>query len=292
MTDHYAVVGNPIAHSLSPRIHRAFAAQTGEDIRYEKQLVEKDGFAEFARNFFAAGGRGLNVTVPFKLDACEFADRLTERARAAGAVNTLAKQDDGSVLGDNTDGAGLVMDILHNLRWPIRDKKMLLVGAGGAARGALLPLLGEEPALVHIANRTVQKAEQLVAEFAGHGSQNGRGAQNSRGAQNGYGALSAGGLEVFPGSFDLVINASSASLGGELPPLPPEIIGPGCKAYDMVYGAEPTPFMRWARDRGAEVADGLGMLVGQAAESFALWRGVMPQVAPVLAQLRAELQEK
>lgn len=279
MTDHYAVVGNPIAHSLSPRIHRAFAAQTGEDIRYEKQLVEKGGFAEFARNFFSAGGRGLNVTVPFKLDACEFADQLTERARAAGAVNTLAKQEDGSVLGDNTDGAGLVVDILHNLRWSIRDKKVLLVGAGGAARGTLLPLLGEEPALVHIANRTMQKAEQLVAEFTAHGSPNSRG------------ALSAGGLEVFPGGFDLVINASSASLGGELPPLPREIIGPGCKAYDMVYGAEPTPFMRWARDCGAEVADGLGMLVGQAAESFALWRGVMPQVAPVLAQLRAELQK-
>lgn len=273
MTDHYAVVGNPIAHSLSPRIHRAFAAQTGEDIRYEKQLVEKDGFAEFARNFFAAGGRGLNVTVPFKLDACEFADQLTERARAAGAVNTLAKQEDGSVLGDNTDGAGLVVDILHNLRWSIRDKKVLLIGAGGAARGTLLPLLGEEPALVHIANRTLRKAEELVAEFSA------------------YGALSAGGLENFSGNFDLVINASSASLGGELPPLPSEIIGPGCKAYDMVYGAEPTPFMRWAREHGAEAADGLGMLVGQAAESFALWRGVMPEVAPVLARLRAELQE-
>ncbi|SEA18565.1 shikimate dehydrogenase [Microbulbifer marinus] len=268
MTDRYAVVGNPIAHSLSPRIHAAFATQTGEDIHYEKLLAEKDGFAEFARQFFASGGRGLNVTVPFKLDACEFADALTDRARAAGAVNTLARQQDGSILGDNTDGAGLVADIRDNLGWPLRDKKILLLGAGGAARGALLPLLAENPQQVHIANRTAHKAEKLAAEFSAHGQ------------------LTAGGLEDFPGSFDLIINASSASLSDEMPPLPTEIVGPQCNAYDMVYGAEPTPFMRWARSLNAQVADGLGMLVGQAAESFFLWRGVRPNVGPVLEMLR------
>ncbi|MCW8128543.1 shikimate dehydrogenase [Microbulbifer halophilus] len=274
MSDRYAVVGNPIAHSLSPQIHGAFAAQTGENIHYEKLLAEEGSFADFARIFFAAGGRGLNITVPFKVDAYHFADELTERARAAGAVNTLKKQDDGSLLGDNTDGAGLVADLVDNLGWQLRDKKMLVIGAGGATRGALLPLLDEKPQLVHIANRTFSRAEQLVAEFSVRGT------------------LSAGGLDVFPGEFDLIVNASSASLGGELPPLPDSVIGPGCRAYDMVYGAEPTPFMDWARERSAEVADGLGMLVGQAAESFYLWRGVHPEVAPVLAGLRARLAGK
>jgi shikimate dehydrogenase len=274
VTDRYAVVGNPIAHSLSPRIHGAFAEQTGEAISYEKLLAEKEGFAEFAREFFAAGGCGLNVTVPFKLDACNFADTLTERARAAGAVNTLAVRSDGSVLGDNTDGAGLVTDIRDNLGWPIRGKKILLLGAGGAARGALLPLLGENPAIVHIANRTAQKAEQLVGEFSAQGR------------------LSAGGLEAFPGAFDLIINASSASLSGEMPELPASILGDNCCAYDMVYGAEATPFMSWASEHGAAVADGLGMLVGQAAESFYLWRGVRPDTGPVQARLRSQLHQK
>lgn len=272
MTDSYAVVGNPIAHSLSPRIHAAFAAQTGEDIRYEKRLVEKGCFADFAREFFAAGGRGLNVTLPFKLDACEFADELTERARAAGAVNTLAKQPDGSVLGDNTDGAGLVADLKNHLGWVIRNQKLLILGAGGAARGALLPLLAEQPAQIHIANRTAAKAEQLAKDFSG-------------GAE-----VTAGGLDAVPAAFDLVINASAAGLSNEMPALPASVIGPGCRAYDMVYGAEPTPFMRWAAQLGAQTADGLGMLVGQAAEAFYLWRGVRPAVAPVLDMLRAELR--
>lgn len=273
-TDKYGVVGNPIAHSLSPQIHRAFAEQTAQDMSYEKMLAPVDGFADFAREFFARGGRGLNVTVPFKLDACEFANELTERARAAGAVNTLALQSDATILGDNTDGAGLVADLRHNLQWQIKGKKILIIGAGGAARGALLPLLAEKPQQVHIANRTAHKAEQLAAEFAGHGK------------------VSAGGLSEFPGSFELIINASAASLGGELPALPDAILGEACRAYDMVYGAEPTPFMRWAQARGAQVADGLGMLVGQAAESFALWRGVRPNTASVLAQLRSQLQQE
>lgn len=274
MTDRYAVVGNPIAHSLSPQIHGAFAAQTGEDIRYGKHLVEKDRFADFAQDFFSGGGRGLNVTVPFKLDACAFADQLTERARAAGAVNTLAKQGDGSVLGDNTDGAGLVADIRDNLGWEIRGKKILLLGAGGAARGALLPILKEGPQVIHIANRTAQTAQQLAHDFSG------------------YGRITASGLDAVPAGFDLVVNASAASLTGELPPLSPRVLAKGCHAYDMVYGAKPTPFMRWAEQLGAQTADGLGMLVGQAAEAFYLWRGVRPAVAPVLQKLRAELLVK
>ena len=278
MTDRYAVVGNPIAHSLSPRIHAAFAALTGEDIRYDKLLAERDGFAEFAREFFASGGCGLNVTVPFKLDACDFADHLTERARAAGAVNTLKKQGDGSLLGDNTDGAGLVADIRDNLGWDIAGKRVLLLGAGGAARGALLPLLAEQPALLYIANRTAAKALKLATEFAGLGEP---------GAN-----LGGGGYDTLAGRFDLVINATAASLGGEVPPLPEGIFAPGARAYDMVYGAEPTPFMRWAQQCGAAVADGLGMLVGQAAEAFYLWRGVRPEVAPVLQQLREEIHNK
>lgn len=274
MTDRYAVVGNPIAHSLSPRIHGAFAAQTGEDIRYEKRLVEKGGFAGFAREFFAAGGRGLNVTLPFKLDACEFADALTQRAKAAGAVNTLALQENGAILGDNTDGAGLVADIKNQLGWAIRGKSVLLLGAGGATRGALLPLLKEAPAQLHIANRTEAKAEQLAKDFSGHGR------------------ITASGLDAVPAGFDLVVNASAASLSGELPPLSPRALAKGGRVYDMVYGAEPTPFMRWAEQLGAETADGLGMLVGQAAESFYLWRGLRPAVAPVLNMLRAELAKK
>ncbi|MCX2778482.1 shikimate dehydrogenase [Microbulbifer thermotolerans] len=274
MTDNYAVVGNPIAHSLSPRIHGAFAAQTGQDIHYGRQLVEEGAFAAFARGFFASGGCGLNVTMPFKLDACDFADELTERARAAGAVNTLKKLHDGRVLGDNTDGAGLVSDILDNLGWVIRDRRVLVLGAGGAARGVLLPLLAETPERIHIANRTVAKAEWLAKEFSADAE------------------ITAGGLEEFPCAFDLIINASSAGLSNEMPRLPEKILGENCKAYDMVYGAEPTPFMCWAKARGATVADGLGMLVGQAAESFFLWRGLRPDVAPILQQLRKELQNK
>ncbi|WP_295802958.1 shikimate dehydrogenase [uncultured Microbulbifer sp.] len=272
MTDLYAVVGNPIAQSRSPEIHAAFAAQTGQDIRYEKKYVELGQFAEQAQQFFGAGGRGLNVTVPFKLDAFEFADTLTERATTAGAVNTLALQPDGRILGDNTDGAGLVADLKNHLDWTIQGRSVLIVGAGGATRGALLPLLQEQPARLHIANRTAQKAQQLAQDFSE------------------YGRITASGLDGVPDGFDLIINASAASLSGELPPLSPRALADGCRAYDMVYGAQPTPFMHWATGLGAEVSDGLGMLVGQAAESFYLWRGVRPQVAPVLSTLRERLQ--
>lgn len=272
--DKYAVIGNPIKQSMSPDIHGAFARETGQDIEYGKLFAEVDGFRAVVDDFFAAGAKGLNVTAPFKLDAFEYADELTERARTAGAVNTLARQADGSLLGDNTDGAGLVSDIKHHLGWAIRGKRVLILGAGGATRGALLPLLEEKPAALHIANRTAQKAQQLANDFAQ------------------YGEITASGLDAVPEGFDLVINASAASLSGELPPLSPRALSEGCRAYDMVYGAQPTPFMHWATGFGAEVSDGLGMLVGQAAESFALWRGVRPQVKPVLAMLRERLLQK
>ncbi|WP_226703300.1 shikimate dehydrogenase [Microbulbifer elongatus] len=272
--DKYAVIGNPIKQSMSPDIHGAFARETGQEIAYGKLFAEVDGFKAAADAFFAAGAKGLNVTAPFKLDAFDYADELTERARTAGAVNTLARQPDGTFLGDNTDGPGLVSDIKHHLGWPIRGKRVLILGAGGATRGTLLPLLEEKPATLHIANRTAHKAQQLAEDFAK------------------YGHITASGLDAVPDEFDLIINASAASLSGELPPLSPRALADGCRAYDMVYGAQPTPFMHWATGLGAEVSDGLGMLVGQAAESFALWRGVRPQVAPVLAMLRERLQQK
>jgi len=272
--DKYAVIGNPIKQSMSPDIHGAFARETGQDIEYGKLFAEVDGFRAVVDEFFAAGAKGLNVTAPFKLDAFDYADELTERARTAGAVNTLARQADGSLLGDNTDGAGLVSDIKEHLGWPIRGKRVLILGAGGATRGTLLPLLEEQPAALHIANRTAQKAAQLAKDFAG------------------YGHITASGLDAVPDGFDLIINASAASLSGELPPLSSRALADGCRAYDMVYGAQPTPFMHWATGFGAEVSDGLGMLVGQAAESFALWRGVRPQVAPVLEILRERLRQK
>ncbi|AWF79370.1 shikimate dehydrogenase [Microbulbifer sp. A4B17] len=273
MSDRYAVVGNPVEHSLSPLIQRAFAAQTCEDIEYTKQLAPLDGFVDYARVFFAEGGCGLNVTVPFKLQAFEMADTLTERAASVGAVNTLMRAEGGKILGDNTDGAGLVFDICTNLAWEIKGRKVLLLGAGGAARGALLPILAKQPAHLHIANRTAEKAAQLAAEFSQ------------------LGELSGGGLEELRGCYDLIINASSASLGGVLPPLPEGCVAGHGKAYDMMYAAEPTPFLQWARGQGAESADGLGMLVEQAAESFLLWRGVRPETAPVMAELRRDLNK-
>ncbi|MEW5249422.1 shikimate dehydrogenase [Microbulbifer discodermiae] len=272
MTDQYAVIGNPIAHSLSPLIHRAFARQTGQDMDYDRLLAPVDAFASIARSFFAAEGLGLNVTVPFKLDAAALADQLTDRARAAGAVNTLVLGSGGRLLGDNTDGAGLVNDLTRQLRWPLEGQRILLLGAGGAARGVLQPLLAQLPEAIHIANRTAARAVQLAQRFP----QGGR--------------VTGGGLGDLPGPFNLVINASSASLSGEMPALPAAVISSDTRAYDMVYGAEPTAFMRWAADCGAETADGLGMLVAQAAESFFLWRGLHPQLAPVLSELRAGLK--
>lgn len=274
--DRYAVIGNPIAHSRSPQIHAAFAAQTNQPLRYETLLAPLDAFVTTVTAFRRAGGRGLNVTVPFKLEAHDLADRLSPRAEAAGAVNTLSFGSDHSILGDNTDGAGLVRDIVHNLACPLSGKRVLLLGAGGAARGVLQPLLHEAPAALTIANRTIARAESLRARFQGVA---------------GSTALDACGFDALAGrSFDIVINATAASLSGEAPPLPAALHAKGALAYDMMYGSGDTPYMAAARaDGAAQVADGLGMLIEQAAESFRLWRNVRPDTTPVLTQLRAAI---
>lgn len=273
MTDRYAVIGNPIAHSKSPRIHAAFARQTAQDLSYAAILGPLDGFAAAVAGFIAAGGLGMNVTVPFKLEAFALATRHTPRARAARAVNTL-KFEQGEILGDNTDGAGLVADLLRNLDCPIAGRRLLLLGAGGAARGVILPLLGESPASLTIANRTISRATELRDAFAAHGNLSARAFEDLTGKQ-----------------FDVVINATSASLADEVVAIPPDIYAPGSTAYDMMYGKGLTPFLTDAQSQGATgLADGLGMLVEQAAESFLLWRGVRPDTQPVLAALAAEMR--
>lgn len=269
MTDRYAVFGNPIGHSKSPLIHRLFATATGQDLSYDALLAPVDGFAASVAEFVAGGGKGANVTVPFKEEAFRLAIRRTPRAELAGAVNTLSFTPEGCI-GDNTDGAGLVRDLQANLGMPIAGKRVLLLGAGGASRGAIGPLLGARPDCLHIANRTAAKAAALATHFAALGPVAGSGYPELAGRQ-----------------FDVIINATSASLGGELPPLPPGIFAPGALAYDMMYGKGDTPFLAFARNQGAaRLADGLGMLVEQAAEAFFVWRGVLPASGPVLAQLR------
>lgn len=268
MVDRYAVVGHPVAHSKSPRIHAAFAAQTGQALSYTAIDIAPGEFESRVRAFFAAGGRGLNVTLPYKEEAYRLADSLSRAARQAGAVNTLWRGEDGRLHGDNTDGAGLVRDLMANQGWPLRGRRILLLGAGGAVRGVLGPLLAEQPAGLVIANRTADKARQLAQAFG------------ARVQGCGYPALAG---QVF----DVVINGTSASLAGALPPLPDALLAPGAGCYDMMYGAEPTVFLRWAGTHGAAAcADGLGMLVEQAAEAFFLWRGLRPDTAPVLVMLR------
>ena len=273
MTDRYAVIGHPVAHSRSPRIHALFAQSVGHAIEYGLILGEPGHFREAVDRFRAAGGRGVNVTVPFKLDAFELASERTGRATQAGAVNTLAF-DGARVIGDNTDGAGLVRDIVRNRGFAIAGKRVLLMGAGGAARGVVLPLLDEQPASLAIANRTAAKAQALAERFATHVI-----------------GVRGGGYDAFASErFDLVINATSASLAGQLPALPEHAFAPEALAYDMVYGEAARPFLMHALGLGASAAaDGLGMLVEQAAESFWLWRGVRPPTAPVLERLRADL---
>lgn len=273
MNDRYCVIGNPVAHSKSPAIHAAFAAQTGQQLAYETCLAPLDGFAATVRQLVASGYRGANVTVPFKLEAAALADTLSERAAAAGAVNTLSFTAAG-IVGDNTDGAGLVGDIVRNAGVAIAGRSVLLLGAGGAARGAILPLLQQNPQQLVIANRTAANAEALAARFshrAGHAA-----------------PVSACAFAALERRFDIVINATSASLAGAMPALPEVVFGPGTLALDMMYGAEPSPFMQFATARGATARDGLGMLVEQAAEAFFVWRGVRPQTGALLASLRPQ----
>lgn len=278
MSDRYAVMGNPIAHSKSPRIHALFAAQTGQDLVYEAIRVEPGDFAAAVDRFRAAGGRGLNITVPFKPEARAYAVRCSERAERAGAVNTLVL-DDPAVYGDNTDGPGLVRDLTVNQGYRLTDRKILLVGAGGATRGVLAPLLAERPAELVIANRTAERALALAERFA----------DPALGCDlHGCGLRGCGLDELRNRRFDLVINATAAGLSGEVPALPDDLLAEGAWCYDLFYADRPTPFLRWAAERGAaRCVDGLGMLVEQAAESFLIWRGVRPETGPVIAALRS-----
>lgn len=268
--DRYAVMGNPVSHSKSPLIHDAFARQTGQRMSYEAIQVDAGGFVQAVGNFQAAGGKGLNITVPFKQEAWALADTCSERAQQAEAVNTLVFNDAGDSFGDNTDGVGLVRDLIGNQGAHLTGSRLLILGAGGAVRGVLGSLLGEHPQEVIIANRTVDRAERLAASFPG------------RVSACGYMALSGR-------QFDLLINGTAASLRGAQLPLPDGLLAPGAWCYDMMYGDEPTIFMHWGKKRGAaKTLDGLGMLVEQAAESFLLWRGTRPATAPVIRMLRGD----
>ncbi|WP_110598487.1 shikimate dehydrogenase [Salinicola lusitanus] len=270
MTDRYAVFGHPIGHSKSPRIHAAFAEQTGQKLCYDAIEAPVNGFAGAWRAFVDAGGRGGNVTVPFKQEAFALAEVLSPRAQLAGAVNTLLIGEDGRLHGDTTDGVGLVRDLNAHAA-PLTGARVLLLGAGGASRGVIEPLLEAGIAMLTVANRTVSKAEALAALFVDKGD------------------VVGCGFDRVEGPFDLVVNATSASLAGDLPPLPDHLFAADGLAYDMMYAAEPTVFLRWAAERGARSVDGLGMLIEQAAESFWLWRRVRPDTAPLRELLRREL---
>ncbi len=272
MTDRYAVIGHPISHSKSPQIHTAFAQATGQDLSYTAIEAPLDGFAATVQAFRAGGGRGVNVTLPFKLQACELATHPSEAARLAGAANAL-KFDGERTYAENFDGIGLVNDIQRNLGHALRGRRVLLLGAGGATRGALLLIAQQGPALLAVANRTADKAHALGRDFAAHA------------------ALQTGGYDELAGqTFDVVINATSAGLAGEALPLPAGLFAPGALAYDMVYGKGLTPFLRQAQAAGVTaLADGVGMLVEQAAEAFLWWRGVRPATREVIARLSVPL---
>lgn len=269
MSARYAVFGNPIHHSLSPRIHAQFARATGQDLSYEAILAPLDGFTASIERFRESGGQGANVTVPFKEQAYALCNERSARATFAGAVNTLAFQHD-AIVGDNTDGAGLVADLTRNLGLTLRGKRILLIGAGGAARGVIGPLLDYAPALLAITNRTAQRARELAQQFQ---------------LSTPHPLIGCGFDEV-EAEYDLIINATSASLAGELPDLPTRVFDTDFFAYDMMYGAALTPFLQLAQQHGARTADGLGMLVEQAAEAFYIWRGVRPETQSVIAHLR------
>ena len=271
MTDRYAVIGNPIEHSKSPMIHQRFAVQTGQDIRYEKILGDLEYFADDVRDFFASGGKGLNVTVPFKEQAWRLADELSARADSAGAVNTLILQPDGRIRGDNTDGVGLVRDLQQNNGFRLEAARVLLLGAGGASRGVVRPLLEQGVADLLVANRTASRAEDLAAQMAALGPVSGCGLD-----------------ELTDQNFDLIINGTAAGLTGQVPVVPVDCLGKNTWVYDMMYASEPTAFVKWALEHGAVRAlDGLGMLVEQAAESFFLWRGIRPNTRNVIEELRS-----
>ena len=269
VVDQYGVVGHPVGHSLSPFIHGMFARETGQDMAYRLYDVAPGDFHDRVREFFAAGGRGLNITLPHKIAAVDLAQELTPRAAHAAAVNTLAVRDEG-ILGDNTDGAGLVRDLCDNLGLVITHRRVLIIGAGGATRGILGALLELLPALIVVANRTPERATALAAAFTDLGTVRG---------------VSFGELEREP--FDLIVNATSASLSGDIPPIPATALGPQTVCYDLAYGRGANAFLNWARAQGcARTLQGWGMLVEQAAESFNLWRGVRPATAYVLAALK------
>jgi shikimate dehydrogenase len=267
--DQYGVFGHPIGHSLSPFIHGLFARETGQEMTYRAYDVSAEDFNTRVRTFFTGGGRGLNITLPHKLAAAALADELTERAMHAAAVNTLARQGD-SVLGDNTDGIGLVRDLCDNLQIIVTGSRVLMLGAGGATRGVIAPLLSLTPSLLVIANRTPDRAAALATAFTELGTCRGIGFE-----------------QVDDQPFDLIINATAASLSGEIPPIPRGTIGPSTVCYDLAYGRSANAFLKWSQECGcARAVQGIGMLVEQAAESFRLWRGVRPQTAPVLAALK------
>jgi shikimate dehydrogenase len=267
--DQYGVVGHPIEHSRSPFIHGMFAKQTGQPMVYRRHDVTAENFRPGVRDFFSSGGRGLNVTIPHKVTAFDVADELTPRAQRAGAANTLALQKDNRILGDNTDGIGLVRDLTENLGITITRRRILIIGAGGATRGVLAPLLTLEPVEVVLSNRTPERAQELASAFEDLGAIRG-----------------CGFSDLSIGTFDLVINATSASLTGEVPNIPTDVISATTTCYDMAYAKTDTPFIRWSLENGCERAvQGWGMLVEQAAEAFCLWRGIRPDTAPVLAAL-------
>lgn len=271
--DRYAVVGNPIAHSKSPLIHSEFARQTEQQLCYTAEQVEIGQLDDFVHRFLVNNGKGLNVTVPFKQDAWKLATSLSDRAERAGAVNTLVLYGDNDIYGDTTDGVGLVNDLKNNHDIHLNALRVLILGAGGAVRGVLEPILQQFPTQLVIANRTVERATDLAREFADLGNISGCGFDALAGQQ-----------------FDLIINGTSASLSGDLPPLPDGILSTNACCYDMMYAAEPTPFMRWGEQQGAQrCLDGLGMLVEQAAESFYIWRQIRPETAPVIKTVRDSL---
>jgi len=274
-TDLYCVMGHPVAHSQSPWIHTRFAELTGQDLHYTRREVPLDAFTAQVGAFIAEGGRGCNVTVPFKFEAAALADEVSARGALAQACNTLAFRD-GTVWGDNTDGIGLVQDITQNAGVALHGQRVLLVGAGGAAAGVLGPLIETQPAQICVTNRTESQAHHLVNRHHPLATQCGV-------------MLNGCGLSDVGAAFDVVINATTSSLAGHSVPVPGHVLRPGALAYDMMYGPAAQGFMQWATRHGALARDGLGMLVGQAAHAFALWRGVMPPAAQVLAELRQRL---